>query len=240
MKIKLVFLICLCSITLFAKEVDFLKSAQAKNPINYSYQKNDTYKIYVKPLHQTIITFGADEVEYAETGDNVSFHTVADKHSIRLKVIDENLTTDLVVKTNRAFYYFKVRSTYDAYNPMINFLYPQDEALKVQQRRKTSEPLFVMNLEDLNYSYSISRKYSWTPTQIFDNGKKTVFIMPYRLQEMPVFHVRNEDKEYSIVTFRVQETEQGTRFLVLDRVFEEGVMKLGNKKVIIKNKNYQY
>lgn len=240
-KLLFCFTLVLSSLS-FAKEVDFSSSAARKEPINHPYRDGDTYKIYTKPLHQTILTFGNDQVEYAETGDNVSFHTIADKHSVRVKVMDENLSTDLVVKTDRGFYYFKVLSTYSNYNPMINFLYPQEEVLKMQRYRQSSEPLNVLNLEELNNAYSISKKYSWTPTQIFDDGTKTYFFMPYKLQEMPAFMIETGDKgdPYIVVSPRVKETEGGMKILVIDRLFEKGVLTLGSKKVIIKNKNYQY
>lgn len=244
MKKKLLLLCCLCSLSLFAKEIDFAAAAKEKTPINFAYRtEQDTYRIYVKPLHQTVITFGTDEIEYAETGDNVSFHTIADKHSIRVKVMDENLLTDLVVKTNRGFYYFKVYSTYGAYNPMINFLYPQEEMLKTQKLRKESEPM-SLNIEEMNNAYTLSKKYAWTPTQIMDDGKKTIFFMPYKLQEMPAFLIKTGDKSdpYAVAALRVKEVdgEKGIRLLILDRVFEEGVFQLGDKKVVVKNKRYRY
>ena len=176
-KILLFFLLAL-SILSFSEEEDLYSAAAKKEPINIAYKKGNIYKIYTKPLFQTIITFGDEIVEYSETGDNISFNTIEDKHSIRLKCVDEDLSTDLVVKTDKDFYYFKVKSTYNNYNPMINFLYPQKEITKKRNIEKVSEPVFLLNLEDLNTKYTISKKYSWTPTQIMDNGEKTILFMP--------------------------------------------------------------
>lgn len=239
-KYLLFFTLILSSLVAYSDEINLYNVANKKEPVNVSYKKGDTYKIYVKPLHQTVITFGDELVEYSETGDNISFNTVSDKHSVRLKVIDENLNTDLVVKTNNDFYYFKVKSTYDAYNPMINFLYPQKENLKRRNIEKSTEVFNVLNVEELNNKYSISKKYNWTPTQILDDGKKTVIFMPLKIQELPAIMLRTEDRKYAVVSPIVKETEGGVKFLVINRIFEEAVIQLGNKKVIVKNKNFRY
>ncbi|MBS9776121.1 MAG: TrbG/VirB9 family P-type conjugative transfer protein [Fusobacterium sp.] len=230
----------LISSFVFADEINLYSAASRKEPINVGFKAGNTYRIYTKPLHQTIITFGNEVVEYSETGDNINFNTIDDKHSIRLKVIDEHLDTDLVVKTNENIYYFKVSSTLSEYNPMINFLYPQKEFAKKRKIKKETEPINLLNLDNLNNSYTISKKTSWTPTQIFDDGVKTYLIMPLKLQEMPVFLVRTDDKQYALVTFRVKETEHGLKIFVIDRIFREGVLKLGKKTIIIKNKNYNF
>lgn len=241
MKKYLIFLmVILSSFLAYSDEINLYNTARKKEPINIPYKKGDTYKIYTKPLHQTIITFGDELVEYAETGDNISFFSLADKHSIRLKSVDENLETDLVVKTNNDFYYFKVVSTYDIYNPMINFLYPQKEELKKRSIAQSTETINVLNLDELNNKYSISKKYSWTPTQIFDDGEKTYLFMPAKIQELPALMLKTEDNKYAIVTFRVKETEGGLKLIVIDRIFREVVLQLGDKKVLIRNKNFNY
>ena len=108
MKKILLFFLLAFNILSFSEEEDLYNAATKKEPINIAYKKGNTYKIYTKPLFQTIITFGDEIVEYCETGDNISFNTIEDKHSIRLKCVDEDLSTDLVVKTDKDFYYFKI------------------------------------------------------------------------------------------------------------------------------------
>lgn len=241
MKKYLIFLmVILSSFLAYSDEINLYNVARKKEPINIPYKKGDTYIIYTKPLFQTIITFGDEIVEYAETGDNISFFSLADKHSVRLKSVDEGLSTDFVVKTNNDFYYFKVSSTYDAYNPMINFLYPQKENLKRRNIEKSTEILNTVNLDELNNKYSISKKYNWSPTQILDDGKKTLIFMPLKIQELPAIMLKTEDGKYAVVSPIVKETEGGVKFLVINRIFEEAVIQLGEKKVIVKNKNFRY
>ena len=232
----------LTSSLVFSQEVDLYKSASKKEPINIAFKNGDTYKIYVSPLYQAVITFGNENVEYSETGDNVSFNTVEDKHSVRLKVVDEGLNTDLVVKTDQNIYYFKVTSTSYERNTIINFLYPQREESKKRQIEKTTERIATLNLDELNNKYSISKKYNWTPVQIFDDGSKTFFFMPSKIQELPVFLIKADDGEFATVTYRVKENESGLKLFIIDRLFKEAVLKLGDKTVHIKNnnKNFNY
>lgn len=236
--VSIIFLVF--SFMIYAKEIDLFEEAKINQPINLARHVGDTYKIYVKPLHQVVILFGNEKVEYSETGDNINFNTIEDEHSVRLKVSDENLKTDLFVKTNEDTYYFKVNSSSFMHNNLINFMYPQKEFKIRKKLEKTTEPVLAINLNELNNKYTISKEYSWTPTQIFDDGTKTFFIMPYKIQELPILLITADDQTSTLVTYRIKETEGGMKLFIVDRVFEEGRLILGNNEVIVKNKNFRY
>lgn len=241
MKKKILLIIAtIISTVSMAKEINLIDNARKIEPINIPRHSEDTYKIYTTPLHQTLITFGDEIVEYSETGDNISFFTIDDTNSVRIKVADEDLNTDLIVKTNKDIYYFKVNSTYNQYNPIINFLYPQKEALKKQRKIANNETLNITNIENLNFKYSISKKYSWTPTNIYDDGQKTIFIMPEKIQELPAFVIKDDDGTTSLAIYRIKGNENGMKLYIIDRTFKEGFLVLGKKKVLIKNRNYKF
>lgn len=238
---KCILLLSIFSSVLYAKDIDLKKEAKRQEIVNIQRMyKDDIYKIYVSPLKQTVITFGSEIVEYSETGNNIAFHTIDDTNNVRIKPVDENTETDLVVKTNEDLYYFKVFSQYGMHNPMINFLYPQKEYTKKQRINQREEQVAKASLSELNFNYRISRKKSWTPTQIFDDGIKTFFYMPKKIQEVPALLIKDDDGTLSTVTFRIDETENGTKYYVIDRLFKEGVLILGKTKVFIKNKGYKY
>ena len=89
----------------------------------------------------------------------------------------------------------------------------------------------LVNPENLNYKYSVStKKYEFSPTQIFDDGNKTVMIMREKLQELPSFHIK-EGKNLVMVNYRVK-----GNYLIVDRLFDKGVLSVGRHKVYIKNK----
>lgn len=238
-KIILIFFLVASSFT-YSKTINLVKEAKNKEITKVIFQKDVKYLIYAMPLRQTIINFGNEKVEYAETGDNVQWSVMEDINSIRIKPTDTNLKTDLLVKTNENTYYFIVSSYHNFYNPIINFLYPQKIENQIRRRKEQEVPLSVINLEELNNAYTVSREYNWTPVQIFDDGQKTYFIMNPHIQEMPVFLTRTEDRNYALVNFRIKQTNNGLNIMVIDRIFKEGVLKLGKKQVVIKNKNYKF
>lgn len=238
---KYILLLLIFSSIGYAKDINLVKEAKRQEVVNIQrMDKNDIYKIYVSPLKQTIITFGSEIVEYSETGNNIAFHTIDDLNNVRIKPVDENTETDLVVKTNEDLYYFKVSSQYGMYNPMINFLYPQKEWTKKQRINNREEEIAKASLNELNFDYRISKRKSWTPTQIFDDGTKTFFYMPKKIQEVPALLIKDDDGTLSTVTFRIDETENGTKYYIVDRLFKEAVLILGKTKVFIKNKAYKY
>ena len=63
MKKILLFFLLAFNILSFSEEEDLYNAATKKEPINIAYKKGNTYKIYTKPLFQTIITFGDEIVE---------------------------------------------------------------------------------------------------------------------------------------------------------------------------------
>ncbi|WP_289103650.1 TrbG/VirB9 family P-type conjugative transfer protein [uncultured Fusobacterium sp.] len=242
-KCLIVFSMLLLSGLSFSKDINLRKEAKSGEIANIVFNEDDKYFIYSKPMFQTTISFGDEVVQYAEFGDDVRWHVIEDTHSVRIKSFDENLKTDLMVETDKNRYYFIVESTYNDYNRLVKFMYPQKEYEKKRQKKEQVETLSV-NLENLNNRYTVSKKYSWTPSQIFDDGLKTYFVMSPNLKELPALLVRTEDKTPALVNWRLKETKYGTGIYVIDFVFKEAVLQLGApggkmKKVIIKNKNYQ-
>lgn len=242
-KCLIVFSMLLLSGLSFSKDINLRKEAKSGEIANIVFNEDDKYFIYSKPMFQTTISFGDEVVQYAEFGDDARWHVIEDTHSVRIKSFDENLKTDLMVETDKNRYYFIVESTYNDYNRLVKFMYPQREYEKKRQKKEQVETLSV-NLENLNNRYTVSKKYSWTPSQIFDDGFKTYFVMSPNLKELPALLVRTEDKTPALVNWRLKETKYGTGIYVIDFVFKEAVLQLGApggkmKKVIIKNKNYQ-
>ena len=89
----------------------------------------------------------------------------------------------------------------------------------------------LVNPEKLNYKYSVStKKYAFSPTQIYDDGKKTIMVLKGELQELPVFHMK-EGNKLLMVNYRVK-----GNYIIVDRTFDKGVLSVGKQKVYIKNK----
>ena len=96
-----------------------------------------------------------------------------------------------------------------------------------------------MNIEDLNMNYRWNKRYSWSPTQIMDNGEKTWIFLSLTDKDVPTFYIK-KDKELEITLFRIKETADGQKVLEVDKTFKEGILTLHKKTITIKNKSRKY
>lgn len=77
-------------------------------------------------------------------------------------------------------------------------------------------------------------KDRWCPQQVFDDGEKTFILMPEKVEqgELPILLIRDEQTgEGAIVRHRYN---PNNRFFIVDRLFEQAILKLGKKEIIIK------
>lgn len=237
---KIIFILLVMFSTFsFSKKVSFYKEAQNGTVVRTVFSSDNTYQLFVQPFFQTVIDFGNEQVEYAEFGDNIRWSVSEDNNFIRIKTTDEKLKTDLFVKTNKNNYYLIVQSTGEysnIHNKSITFLNEQNKGVNRIDRNSSSSTL---KIENLNMKYTISKRYRWTPIQIYDDGNKTYFVFSSSLQEIPVFMERTDDKQEIVVNWRTKETKSNNTVFEVDKVFRTGILKLGKKSVIIKNKTYQ-
>ena len=108
-----------------------------------------------------------------------------------IKPLDVGLDTTLVVTTNRRTYHFRVRSSRDKFMPYVDFTYPEDAIAKwqairdkkVEHIKDNTIPSTNEYLGDLDFQYQIDGSTRWTPTRVYNDGKKTIIEMPYSMQQ---------------------------------------------------------
>lgn len=219
---------------------------EAKNNVqtDFVYNENAMYTIYCRvnyltaimlsPNEQIISVSGGDTARWQKSQTKTG-STGGMRDVIYIKPFSVNLKTNLIINTNKRMYNINLISAKEWYNPVVKWLYP-DEELKIQQELEKTVVKTSGNLEDHNYEYTVSTdRYDFTPLVIFDDGKKTYFVLK-DVQELPVFYIREKgSKQDELVNFRVDGS-----YYIIDRVFGEGVLKRGNKQIIIKNKKYKY
>ena len=221
-----------------------LKASAYKNQLkNQVFVDNKIYKIYSKPLIGTAINFAEDElIEEAVFGDGFFWNGLNNGNQIIIKPKEHNLKTTLYVTTTRGKYYFEVvalEKNSELYNPVINFLYPQDivdNSIKLREKRNNEILLKASNIENLNNNYKWKQKYSWSPTNIVDDGEKTYIFLSVEDQDIPSFYMR-KNGELMIVLSRIVENKNGQKVMVIDRTFKEGILALHKKIIDIRNKN---
>ncbi|MGL4969581.1 MAG: TrbG/VirB9 family P-type conjugative transfer protein, partial [Fusobacteriaceae bacterium] len=162
----------------------------------------------------------------AVTGSSEGQRTV-----IYIKPFSLGLKTNLVINTNKRTYNINLYSAKEWYNPVVKWLYPQDDIIKNIAKSSTEEEMTLTDPRNLNYKYSVStKKYPFVPSVIFDDGKKTFLVMNNNLQELPSFYIK-DGKKLLLVNYRVK-----GNYLIVDRTFKEGALRIGEKEIIIRRR----
>lgn len=156
---------------------------------------------------------------------------------IMVKPSQENISTDLVITTDKRLYTIKLVSVTDGkYVRNVSFWYPQDmrnywneynakQEQKNQDQSNTDYP--DINVSNLNFSYSIShtgwRAPSWMPVQIFDDGTHTYIRFPPNInsRDMPALFIQTGNKQ-ELVNYRSKPP-----YFVVDKIFDNAVLITG-------------
>ena len=220
-----------------------VKEAKENVTTIFNYNENDSYRIYCRANNLTTIFLEPGEAVLGLDGGDTSRWTVkstqtgSSKGPVEIVQVkpqyfqpDNLLKTNITITTDRRFYNIELVSAKEWYNPIVKFLYPGSIIREQIYKQQTEEKMTLVNPENLNYKYSIStKKYDFAPSQIYDDGSRTIMIMK-DLQELPSFHIK-EGKELIMVNYRVK-----GNYLIVDRIFDKGVLSVGKHKVYIKNK----
>lgn len=130
---------------------------------------------------------------------------------ILIKPTEANLSTNMIVTTNRRAYYLDLHSANVTPMVRIGFLYPKtpdaqntdtDPMQMMGMSGSTSQPL------DSNYQDNGSRELY--PTSIFNDGKHTYLRLNQQLQELPVLFAIGPDGD-QLVNYRVKD---GTEYII--------------------------
>lgn len=219
------------------------KEAKQNIITQFLYEENKIYNIYCRVNNITTILLNPDEnIVSVQAGDTARWDLVESqtgsseggRTAILVKPLSYNeklLKTTLMILTDKRFYTFNLVSAKDWYNPVVKFLYPRELKQALNKKINSEENLYKTDPSKLNYKYTVNTKrYDFVPSTIFDDGTKTFLVMKNEIQEMPAFYVK-EGKELFLVNYRVK-----GNYIIIDRTFDEGVLQLGKKKVIIKRK----
>lgn len=96
----------------------------------------------------------------------------------------------------------------------------------------TSLPTEAVNLEKLNFNYTVTGKAEFKPEQVFDDGKFTWIKLSDSVQSFPaVFVVPSEKGSAQVPNFTVK-----GRFIVIHRKSYQTILRLGEEEVRITQK----
>ena len=209
----------------------------------YDYAPGALYQVYAAPEQVTDIALQPGErlvdVSAGDTlrwvlGDTTSGSGEGARTHILVKPTGSDLTTNLVVTTDRRAYHLELRSTDGAYMAALSWRYPQDGLLALRGRaaaatREAANTVAErVDVGSLNFAYSITGDSpAWRPLRAFDDGTRTYVQMPdggEAAVRPPLFVLTDKD-EPSLVNYRVR----GQSYVV-DGLFDAAELRLGGKR----------
>lgn len=198
------------------------------------------YEVWTAPLRVTTLTLGPGETLVSKAagdtvrwqiGDTVSGAGAGQRTHVLLKPLERGLETNLVLTTNRRVYHLELRSgAADAFNAAVAWEAPWDQAAADGAQSPGVPTDVVMPEGVLDGRYRIQaegRRPRWTPTSVFNDGRRTfiTFDADLQIDEAPALFVIAPDGETQLVNYR----QQGGLFVV-DRVFDRAELRLGDRR----------
>ena len=214
----------------------------------FPYTEGALYQIYAKPGQVTDIALqegeqmvGAGPVAAGDTvrwmiGDTISGIGPAARVHILIKPVRPDISTNLVINTDRRTYHLELRANPSVYMASVSWTYPQDQLIALRQASAEAEraaPVAAgMDLASLNFRYKLEgNKPDWRPLRVFDDGRQTFIEFPEGIAqtELPPLFVIGAGGEAELVNYRVV-----GRFMIVDRLFHAAELRLGSRRGQVK------
>ena len=229
------------------------KEAIKKISAIFNYAEDNSYQIFLKEDFITTIKLEANEDILYIAGGNIEGvmldQTRGGKDGsslVYIKPLFEDLDTNIVITTDKRVYYFDVKTSKTMFNPMIRFNYPMEREIVAYANEsavaRINNPITVADIEAKKYettpyipttvikdvNYEIRDNNDIAPDLVYNDGLKTYVRLKKGIQEMPILEVLGEDGKPEKVNQRIEEKD-GYKFFIVDKLFDKGQTKLGNK-----------
>ncbi|AZI35834.1 conjugal transfer protein TrbG [Caenibius tardaugens NBRC 16725] len=201
----------------------------------YPWSEGALYQVYAVPGQITDIALepgesltGAGPIAAGDTarwiiGDTESGAGVTRRVHILVKPSRPDITTNLVVTTDRRTYMIELRSGEKPYMPSVAWSYPQPPA---GQRQAIPATPVIPAVASRNYRYALTGgNPPWKPLTVYDDGRHVYveFARGIVQGEMPPLFVIGPEGEAQIVNSRIYQ-----HILIVDRLFGAAELRLGS------------
>ena len=214
----------------------------------YPFSDGALYQLYSAPGEITDIALepgeqlvGSGPVAAGDTvrwiiGDTESGAGPTKRMHILVKPTRADLTTNLIINTDRRTYHLELRSDEKTYMASVSWAYPQDQLIALHRQNAAAEvaaPVATgIDIGALNFRYSIEGDDpAWRPLRAFDDGRQVFIEFPAGIGqgEMPPLWVIGAEGDGQLVNFRVQGSH-----MIVDRLFGAAELRLGgdNQKIV--------
>jgi len=203
----------------------------------YPWSEGALYQVYAVPGQITDIALepgesltGAGPIAAGDTarwiiGDTESGSGTSRRVHILVKPSRSDISTNLVVTTDRRTYMIELRAREALYMPSVSWSYP---ALPAGQRQTVPAAPIIPVEAARNYRYGLTGDTPpWRPISVFDDGRRVYVVFPRGIVqgEMPPIFVIGSKGETQIVNSRVHQN-----ILIVDRLFGAAELRLGSGK----------
>ncbi|MET3518104.1 type IV secretion system protein VirB9 [Pseudacidovorax sp. 1753] len=210
----------------------------------WPYSEGALYQVYASPGRVTAILLQAGEelvtVAAGDTvrwivGDTVSGAEEAARVSVLVKPTRPDLTTNLVITTNRRTYLVELTSTEKAWMASVSWDYPKDRLIALKREAATARAAAPVDaglaLERLRFRYLIhGDNPPWKPLRAFDDGAKVYIQFPAGIAqgELPPLFVVGQQGDAQLANYRYRPP-----YYIVDRLFGAAELRLGGDKADI-------
>jgi len=149
---------------------------------------------------------------------------------ILVKPTRPDLTTNLVINTDRRTYHLELRSGETTYMASVSWQYPRDQLIALRRRNAEAERATPIagriDLASINFRYAIEGdEPPWRPLHAFDDGRQAFIEFPRGIGQgemPPLFVVGAEGDGSELVNYRVR-----GHYMIVDRLFAAAELRFG-------------
>ena len=155
-------------------------------------------------------------------GDTESGSGATRRVHVLVKPSRADITTNLVVTTDRRTYMLELRSGQKPYMPAVAWAYPQSPS----QRQAMPATPVIPAAAARNYRYGLTGDNPpWKPVAVYDDGRRVYVEFPRGIVqgEMPPIFVIGPEGEAQIANTRIHQ-----HILIVDRLFGAAELRLGS------------
>ena len=215
---------------------DYINAVQV-----YPFSDGALYQVYAAPGEVTDIALEAGEqlvgtgpVAAGDTvrwiiGDTESGVGTNKRVHILLKPTRADITTNLVINTDRRTYHLELHATETTYMASVSWAYPEDQLIALRAQNAAADAAAPVasgiDLDALKFRYRIEGDHpTWRPLRAFDDGRQVFIEFPADIGrgEMPPLWVVGAQGDGELVNYRVQGNH-----MIVDRLFVAAELKLG-------------
>ena len=217
--------------------------AYINSALYYDFEPGRLYTVHASPHFLTAITLRPGEKLISKAagdtirwvlGETVQGAGASQQVIVMVKPVRGNLRTNIILTTDQRTYLLDARSYEgDTYTSVISWNYPQEQMRDAQAARAAESQSVVASglaIDQLHFGYDVraihSRKPSWQPIRVFDDGLKTYIQFPTNMAatEAPPLFLIGADKQVQLVNYRYL-----NGYYIVDRLIDVAELRLGEK-----------